>query len=133
MIRFVSNLARGRQIEVHRGSARSWMHISDTVRAIEAAGQLDEYSVLNLGHPEVILMADLAEMIRAELNAPPELVVTTELPPKMTLIKRPTLERQRSLLGFEPIVGIAEGVRRMCAVHSRPAADVQRVTYAAEP
>jgi hypothetical protein len=57
-------------------------------------------------------------MIRAELNASPELVITTELPPKMTLIKRPTLDRQRTLLGVEPCVGIVEGVRRVCSVHS---------------
>jgi nucleoside-diphosphate-sugar epimerase len=134
MIRFVSNLALGRPIEVHRGSARSWLHVSDAVRAIEAAGRLAEYSVINLGHPEVVPMADLAEMIRVELNASPELVVSTELPPKMTLIKRPTIHRQRFLLGFEPVVGIAEGVRRMCAMHSRRTpAETPRVTYAAEP
>jgi nucleoside-diphosphate-sugar epimerase len=133
MIRFVSNLARGRPIEVHRGSARSWLHVSDAVRAIEAAARVDEYAVMNLGHPEVVPMADLAEMIRAELNASPELVVTTELPPKMTLIKRPTLDRQRSLLGYEPVVGIAEGVRRVCARHRRPAADeMPNVPLAAE-
>jgi nucleoside-diphosphate-sugar epimerase len=119
MIRFVSNLARGRPIEVHRGSARSWLHISDAVRAIEGATRLNEFSVINLGHPEVTPMADLAELIRAELNAPRELVVTTELPPQMTLIKRPTLDRQRVLLGIQPRVGILEGVRRVCSVHSR--------------
>jgi len=121
MIRFVSNLASGRPIEVHRGSARSWLHVSDVVRGIEAAGRLDRYSVINLGHPELVFMADLAEMIRAELNASPDLIVTTELPPKMTLIKRPTLDRQRTLLGFEPRIRIAEGVRRVCAVHRHPA------------
>jgi nucleoside-diphosphate-sugar epimerase len=116
MIRFVSNLARGRPIEVHRGSARSWLHVADAVRAIEAAGRVDHYSVINIGHPEVIPMADLAELIRAELGAAGDLVVTTELPPQMTLIKRPTLDRQRALLGFEPRIGIVEGVRRVCAV-----------------
>jgi nucleoside-diphosphate-sugar epimerase len=120
MIRFVSNLARGRPIEVHRGSARSWLHVLDAVRAIEAAGRVQQYSVIDLGHPEVVAMADLAEMIRAELKASSELVVTTELPPKMTLIKRPTLERQRTLLGFEPAIGIVEGVRRICAAHAAP-------------
>jgi len=119
MIRFVSNLARGRPIQVHRGSARSWMHISDAVRAIEGAIRLEEYSVINIGHPEVTPMAGLAELIRSELNASPELVVTTDLPPKMTLIKRPTLDRQRTLLGIEPMVGILEGVRRVCSVHAR--------------
>ena len=118
MIRFVSNLARGRPIEVHRGSARSWLHVADAVRAIEAAGRLEQYAVINLGHPDIVPMNELAEMIRAELNASPELVVTTELPPKMTLVKRPTLELQRTLLGFEPAVSLAEGIRRLCAVHT---------------
>jgi nucleoside-diphosphate-sugar epimerase len=116
MIRFVSNLAHGRPIQVHRGSARSWMHVSDAVRAIEAAARVEEYAVINIGHPEVVPMASLAEMVCAELRASPELVITTELPPQMTLIKRPTLDRQRRLLGIEPLVGIAEGVRRVCAV-----------------
>lgn len=119
MIRFVSNLASGRPIQVHRGSARSWLHISDAVRAIEGAIRVEEYSVINIGHPEVTPMAVLAEMIRAELNASPDLIVTTDLPSQMTLIKRPTLDRQRTLLGVEPRVGILEGVRRVCSVHAR--------------
>jgi len=121
MIRFVSNLAQGRPIEVHRGSARSWLHVADAVCAIEAAGRLDEYAVINIGHPDIIPMAELAEMIRAELEASPDLVVTTDLPPQMTLVKRPTLDRQRTMLGFEPTIGIAEGVRRMCAAHGHAA------------
>jgi nucleoside-diphosphate-sugar epimerase len=115
MIRFVSNLARGRPIEVHRGSARSWMHVTDAARAIEAAARVEEYTVINIGHPEVLPMSTLAEMIRANLNASPDLVVTTDLPPKMTLIKRPILDRQRTLLRVEPRVSIEEGVRRVCA------------------
>jgi nucleoside-diphosphate-sugar epimerase len=118
MIRFVSNLARGRPIEVHRGSARTWLHVSDAVRGIEAAARVNEYSVINLGHPDLVPMADLAEMIRAYYGASPDLVVTTDLPPKMTLIKRPILERQRRLLHFEPTVGVAEGVLRVCAAHA---------------
>jgi nucleoside-diphosphate-sugar epimerase len=118
MIRFVSNLARGRAIEVHRGSARTWLHVSDAVRGIEAAARVDEYSVINLGHPDLVPMVDLAEMIRAYFGSSPDLVVTTDLPPKMTLIKRPILERQRRLLGFEPTIGVGEGVLRVCAAHA---------------
>src|SRR5439155_513332 len=64
MIRFTSELALGRRIEVHRGSARSWLHISDAVRAIEAAASLEEYAVVNIGHPDVVPIEDLAEQIR---------------------------------------------------------------------
>src|SRR5207244_1378496 len=69
MIRFASNLATGRPIDVHRGSARGWLHVSDAVRAIEAATRVPEYAVVNIGHPHIVPIADLAEMVRSELGA----------------------------------------------------------------
>lgn len=114
MIRFVGNLSLGKPIQVHNGSARSWFHASDAVRAIEAAVRVNEYSVINIGHPDVISMADLAEMVRAELNAPKELVNFVEIPSRMTRVKRPLLERQKALLGIEPKVSLVEGVKRVC-------------------
>jgi nucleoside-diphosphate-sugar epimerase len=115
MIRFASNLARGKSIEVHRGSARGWLHVSDAVRAIEAAGRVRDYATINVGHPDIVPMAELAQMMRAELGADHHLVNTTSLPGQMTLVKRPTLDRMRNLLGVEPLVSLQEGVRRVCA------------------
>jgi nucleoside-diphosphate-sugar epimerase len=115
MIRFAGNLARGLPIEVHKGSARAWLHVADAVRAIEAAAHVDQYAAINIGHTEVVLTTDLASMIRAELDADPALIRETTLPSQMTLVKRPTLYRQQSLLGFEPEISLAEGVRRVCA------------------
>jgi nucleoside-diphosphate-sugar epimerase len=114
MIRFTTELAMGRPITVHRGSARSWLHVSDAVRAIEAAACLDNYSVINLGHPDVVAIADLAEMIRRELNASPDLVRVADLPARMTLAKRPSLDRMRNLLRIVPTVSLTEGVRLVC-------------------
>jgi nucleoside-diphosphate-sugar epimerase len=115
MIRFTSDLAIGRPIEVHRGALRSWLHVSDAVRAIEAAAALDQYAVINIGHPDVLPIEQLAEMIRATLGADPSLIKTNTLPARMTLIKRPTLERMRTLLGVTPRVSVQEGVRLVCA------------------
>jgi nucleoside-diphosphate-sugar epimerase len=114
MIRFVGNLALGKPIEVHNGSARSWFHASDAVRAIEAAVHIKEYSVINIGHPDVITMAELAERVRAKLDAPKKLINYIDIPARMTLVKRPVLERQRTLLGVEPKVSLEEGIRRVC-------------------
>ncbi len=126
MIRFATNLATGRPIEVHNGSARGWLHISDAVRAIESASRVERYSAINIGHPKITPMAELAEMIRAELDAPPNLITHRELPSGMTLVKRPRLERQRELLGVVPDVSLEEGVRRVCArVRERLAAGEQ--------
>jgi len=115
MIRFATNLALARTIEVHRGSARGWFHVSDAVRAIEAAAHVGEYYVINIGHPDVRPMEELAEMIRAELGASKELVNLVEFPARMTPVKRPLLERQRNILGVEPRVSLEEGVKRLCA------------------
>jgi nucleoside-diphosphate-sugar epimerase len=119
MIRFASNLATGKPIEVHRGSARGWLHISDAVRAVEAAARADAYSVINIGHPDIVPIAELAEMIRSELGAPPELVAVTDLPGRMTLEKRPNLDRQGTTLGIEPRISLTEGVRLVCETVSR--------------
>lgn len=114
MIRFAGNLAQGRPIEVHRGAERGWMHISDAVRAVEAAARVGEYAVVNIGHPDVRPIEELAELIRRELDAPRGLVRLQELPGRMTLRKRPALERQRTILGVEPRVSLEEGVARVC-------------------
>jgi nucleoside-diphosphate-sugar epimerase len=114
MIRFTSELAMGRPIEVHQGSARSWLHISDAVCAIEAAASLDRYAVINIGHSEVVPIEQLAELIRRQLNAPERLVEVRDLPARMTAVKRPSLDRMRELLGVVPSVSLEQGVERVC-------------------
>jgi nucleoside-diphosphate-sugar epimerase len=114
MIRFAGNLAQGKPIQVHRGTARSWLHVSDAVHAIEAAVRVKEYSVINIGHPDVVPIDKMAEMVRRELGADEKLITYTDLPARMTGIKRPIIERQRKILGVEPKVGLEEGVRRVC-------------------
>jgi nucleoside-diphosphate-sugar epimerase len=114
MIRFSTELALGRPIEVHRGASRSWLHISDAVRAIEAAVHCHDYAVINIGHPDVVPIEQLAEMVRQQLGASPALVRVTELPARMTGRKRPTLDRMRDLLGVTPRVSLEEGVRTVC-------------------
>ena len=88
IIRFATNLAMGRPIEVHQGSARGWLHVSDAVRAIEAAAHVKNYSVINIGHPKILSIADMAEMVRAELGASSSLITVKELPDRMTLVKQ---------------------------------------------
>jgi nucleoside-diphosphate-sugar epimerase len=115
MIRFAVNLATGKPIEIHKGSARAWLHVSDAVRAIEAAANVNEYSIINIGHHEVVSIHDLAEMIRKILNAPKELLIVNDLPKRMTLIKKPNTSRMQSLLGIVPSVDLYDGVKRVCA------------------
>jgi nucleoside-diphosphate-sugar epimerase len=114
MIRFAHRLATGRPVEVHEGSARGWLHVSDAVRAIEAASRVEDYTVVNIGHPDIRPIADLAERVRARFRADPALVAIKRLPERMTLVKRPTLERMRTVLGVAPSVSFEDGVARVC-------------------
>jgi nucleoside-diphosphate-sugar epimerase len=118
MIRFAWHLARGQHIEVHRGSARGWLHVTDAVRAVESAGRLREFAVINIGHPEIVQTSELAEMIRKQLRVSPGLVHLRELPERMTLIKRPRLQRQSDLLDFRPLVPLEKGIGWVCAHHA---------------
>lgn len=114
MIRFAYNLYHGLPVDVHRGSARGWLHVSDAVRAIEAATRVEKYAAINIGNPNVHTIYELATMICDEFGADKSLIHENELPVRMTLVKRPTLERQRTLLGIETQVQLREGVHRVC-------------------
>lgn len=114
MIRFAHDLANRRPICVHKCSARGWLHVSDAVRAIMAAAEVDEYMVINIGHPDIRPISELAEMIRVELKAPRELVTEVDQPGHMTLVKNPLLKRQESILGVTPVVTLEWGVRLVC-------------------
>ncbi len=114
MIRFASDLATQRPIQVHKGSARGWLHVSDATNAIERAAHLDKYSVINIGHPKVESMISLAEMIRNNLDASKSLITEVDLPTRMTGIKNPTLERQSNLLKVHPQVDLEQGVKMVC-------------------
>ncbi|MCK4888399.1 MAG: NAD(P)-dependent oxidoreductase [Candidatus Aminicenantes bacterium] len=114
MIRFAYNLALNKPVIVHTRSERGWMHISDAVRCIEAAADLDSFEIINIGSPDIFPVADLAEMIRNEMNADKTLIHYEKIPKQMTLIKNPVLSKQEKLLGIVPEVDIAEGVKLVC-------------------
>lgn len=114
MIRFATNLASGKAIQVHKGSARGWLHVSDAVRTIEAAANVKKFSVINMGNPDIRPIDELAEMIRVACGASKDLIQIIDLPSRMTLVKRPTLEKQRDLLGITPKITLEQGVELVC-------------------
>lgn len=114
MIRFASNLALCKPIDVHKGGARSWFHVSDAVRSIEAAVHLDDYHIINIGNSDVRSTVELAHLICKELGAKKELINYVDLPEKLTPIKRPCLEKQTNLLGITPRVSLEDGIKRVC-------------------
>jgi nucleoside-diphosphate-sugar epimerase len=114
MIRFAYDLFHYRTIELHKGSKRSWLHMDDAVIALEKVIHLNKFSIINIAHPHVIEMERLARMF-CEIygRSYEEYVKEIPLPPQMTLEKIPDVSRQKELLGFEPRIGIEEGIQRV--------------------
>ena len=118
MIRFAENLCARNPVVVHRGAARGWLHSSDAVRAIISAATVDaphDERTVNIGHPDVRPVKELARMIASQFGTDYGLIIEADLPGRMTAVKNPHLDRQRRLLGFEPVVTLEDGVARVCA------------------
>lgn len=114
MVRFCEALVKGETITVHRGSARSWMHLDDGVRVLEKLAHAEGCHTVNVGTPEVTKTVALAEEICDLLEIDYERhVVETPLPAKMTLTKSPALQKQILLTGINDFITTREGVRRM--------------------
>ncbi|QJD85259.1 NAD-dependent epimerase/dehydratase family protein [Cohnella herbarum] len=114
MIRFIEGLSNRKQIEVHVGSERAWFHLDDAVRALEKVIYLKQFEIINIGSDEFVKTEDLAKLVATELNVNLEEYANfIELPNKMTLVKRPKLDKMKNLLGIVPEVGLAEGIKRV--------------------
>lgn len=114
MIRFAENLVREKRVEVHEGSQRSWMHISDAVQAIERTFYVQTYEAINLGHPTVVDMEYVAQHMCSILGIDPsEHVCMLPFPDKMTQTKYPDLTKQTILLKFTPKVELKDGIERV--------------------
>lgn len=115
LIRFANRLAHGQGIDVHRGTARGWLHVSDAVRMIATAAMERSGETINIGHPDIIDTEALAEMIRVEVDASPDLIRLIDIPPGLTPRKYPDLGRMLSLSSKAPLVSLPEGIERVCA------------------
>lgn len=111
MIRFITNLREGKEIEVHEGSGRSWLHMDDAVQIIEKL--LIHTGTVNIGHSEYVMTIDLAKMICMFTSANRDLIKIVKQPEKMTLSKRPCLRRQVQLTKYNPVIDVIDGLKRI--------------------
>lgn len=115
MVRFCTDLLQGKQVTVHKGSSRSWMHLDDGVWVLEKLLYVQGNHTVNVGSPDVYGTAGLAQLICNQLGLDyGQWVKEVELPARMTLIKDPALLKQQQLTGFTRCtVGIEAGITRV--------------------
>lgn len=108
---FFTQALRGDAITVYGDGSqtRSFCYVSDLVEGIVALSEADFAEPVNLGNPIERTVLDLArEVIR--ITGSSSRVEFRELPQDDPKLRRPVIDRARAVLGWEPRVGLEEGL-----------------------
>jgi UDP-glucuronate 4-epimerase len=112
--RVLDSVRLGQQIPLYNGGQmhRDWTYVSDIVSGIlRAADRRVGYEIINLGRGEPILLADFVQSIEKLAGKPANLVSAPMMDADVAYTFA-DIEKARRLLGYEPTVGVAEGVQR---------------------
>ena len=90
---------------------RSFQYVSDLVEGIWRLLQKDYHEPVNLGNPAEITILEFAEEILA-LAGGDSRIEFRPLPQDDPKVRQPDISRAKALLGWEPVVGRAEGLKR---------------------
>ena len=108
------SLMKGKEIPLYDNGRmyRDWTYVDDTVSGIVAA--LDRplgYEIINLGRGEPVLLADFVRIME-DLSGRKANVVPTPRLAADFVRNEADISKARRLLGYNPSVSVAEGVRR---------------------
>jgi dTDP-glucose 4,6-dehydratase len=110
---FMAQAIRGEPLTVYGDGSqtRSLCYVSDLVRGVLAVLERGDELPVNLGNPQEVTMLELAETV-IRLTGSRSRIEHGELPVDDPKQRRPDIGRARRLLGWQPEVGLEEGLGR---------------------
>jgi dTDP-glucose 4,6-dehydratase len=113
---FVSQALAGEPLTVagDGSQTRSLCFVTDTARGILTAATSGRAGPFNLGNPHEVTMVELAEAVLRACGSR-STIRYVDLPEDDPRVRRPDLTRTRRELGWEPQVGLEEGLDRTVA------------------
>ncbi|HKW69129.1 MAG TPA: UDP-glucuronic acid decarboxylase family protein [Candidatus Dormibacteraeota bacterium] len=110
---FMAQAIRGQPLTVYGDGSqtRSICYVSDLVRGVLATLDRGDELPVNLGNPQEVTMLELAQII-IRLADSESTVEHRELPVDDPKQRRPDITRAKKLLGWEPEVGLEDGLRK---------------------
>ena len=93
---------------------RSFCYVDDLVRGLILLAESGEHMPVNIGNPAEMSLLELAEAVIAATGSSSPIVFEA-LPVDDPQVRQPDITRARQLLGWEPEVGLEEGLRRTLA------------------
>jgi dTDP-glucose 4,6-dehydratase len=90
---------------------RSFCFVEDEIRGLVALAESDAHLPINIGNPDEYTLLQLAETVIEVAGSRSEIVFEA-LPVDDPKVRQPDTTRARELLGWEPQVGLREGLKR---------------------
>ncbi|GAB5416356.1 MAG: SDR family oxidoreductase [Crocinitomicaceae bacterium] len=110
---FIGQALRGEDLTVFGDGSqtRSFCYVDDLIEGIYLLLQSDYADPVNIGNPSEISIREFADEI-IELTGTDQKVIYKDLPVNDPKQRQPDISKARSILGWEPKVDRAEGLRR---------------------
>ena len=97
---------------------RSFCYVDDLIDGLIALMSSDEYRPVNIGNPDEYTLQQLAETVIEVTGAKSEIVYEA-LPVDDPQVRQPDISKAREILGWEPKVGLKEGLERTLELSGR--------------
>jgi dTDP-glucose 4,6-dehydratase len=110
---FIMQALRGEPLTVHGDGSqtRSIGYVSDLVEGVCRLLASEVTEPVNMGNPEEISVLELARTVGRLAGTEPE-IRFVDRPVDDPTVRRPDISRARQLLGWEPVVGLEESLKR---------------------
>jgi dTDP-glucose 4,6-dehydratase len=111
---FVRQALEGKPLTVFGDGSqtRSFCYVDDLIRGLIALAESGEHLPVNIGNPEEMTLLQLAEAVIKATGTQSEIVYEA-LPVDDPQVRQPDITRARQILGWEPEVGLDEGLSRL--------------------
>jgi len=109
---FIGQALRGEDLTVfgNGGQTRSFCYVDDLIEGIYRLLLSDYPYPVNIGNPDEITILQFAEEI-IKLTGTSQKIIYKELPKDDPMQRQPNIDKARSILGWEPKVSRAEGLK----------------------
>ncbi len=89
---------------------RSFCFVTDLIEGLVRLINSDEHEPVNIGNPDEYTILQLAEAV-LEATGSSSKIVYEALPQDDPAVRQPDITRARTVLGWEPTIGLADGLR----------------------
>jgi dTDP-glucose 4,6-dehydratase len=96
---------------------RSFCYVDDLIRGLHLLAKSGEHLPVNLGNPDEMTLLELAQTVVRVTGSASEIVFEA-LPVDDPQVRQPDITRARQVLGWEPEIGLEDGLRRLMSAFS---------------